>query len=228
MSDATNTEELVALYALGALEPQEAAEVERLLAADTGAAASFDAYLEVAASLGSGVAGDATPALWDRIAADTRPAPVVELRPRRTRILAAVAVAAVSLSAVLGVALFLQARDTAEPPLAVAVEQTREASGTVVVPMTGDVTAEVVLGSDGIGYVVPGDLPALDDASTYQLWAIVDDRVISAGVLGPRPGIAPFQVDPGVPVAGFALTVEVAGGVVTSDQPAASVGLLDG
>ncbi len=91
--------------------------------------------------------------------------------------------------------------------------------------MTGEVTAEVVLGEDGTGYLVPGDLPALSDDSTYQLWAIVDERVISAGVLGADPGIAPFHLDTGAPVNGFALTVEVAGGVVSSDQAAVSVGL---
>ena len=79
--------------------------------------------------------------------------------------------------------------------LAAAVDETRGQDGTIVVALSGEVNAEVVLGRDGVGYLVSGDLPPLSSESTYQLWAIVDDRVISAGVLGGAPTVAPFNVD---------------------------------
>ena len=224
MSD-NRLEDLIAAYAIGNLDADETAEVEAAIASDPDAAASFDEYLETAAELGAGLETDLNQvALWNRIAADTKPADVVPLR-RSPRILAAVSIAAVSLTAVLGITLFLQRSDT--PPLTAAVEETRREPGTVVVAMTGDVSAEVVLGDDGIGYLVPTDLPPLSSESTYQLWAIVDERVISAGVFGKNPGIAPFQIDADVPVTGFALTVEIAGGVVSSQNEAVSLGLLD-
>ena len=65
---------------------------------------------------------------------------------------------------------------------------------------------------DNLAELVPG--------RTYQLWALVGDRrspeVISAGVLGPDPGVTAFNV--GGPVVGFAITDEVAPGVASSDN----------
>ena len=99
--------------------------------------------------------------------------------------------------------------------------------GTLVVALTGEVNAEVVLGRDGVGYLVSEDLPPLSSQSTYQLWAIVDDRVISAGVLGSAPSVAPFNVDGAAAVDGFALTIEVRGGVVSSEHAPVSIGLVE-
>jgi hypothetical protein len=81
----------------------------------------------------------------------------------------------------------------------------------------------VVLTADGYGYVVPGeDLAALGVDRTYQLWVITDDElVISAGVLGNDPKPAIFIWNGGV--SGFALTREVAGGVVSSAGDVVSV-----
>jgi hypothetical protein len=76
------------------------------------------------------------------------------------------------------------------------------------------VEARIVVGSDGVGYVYGDTLPALSADRTYQLWAIVDGNVISAGILGSDPGISPFQVVGSID--GFAITEEVAGGVVSS------------
>lgn len=83
--------------------------------------------------------------------------------------------------------------------------------------------ARVVLGADGKGYVIPTDeLEALDTSRTYQLWVINDtEDVISAGILGaaPTPSTFTWTGD----VAGFALTREVAGGVVSSAGDVVSV-----
>lgn len=80
-----------------------------------------------------------------------------------------------------------------------------------------DVTvARVVLAEDGRGFVIPSEsLDPLDNARTYQLWVINDtEDVISAGVLGSRPEPSTFTWTGDV--TGFALTREVAGGVVSS------------
>jgi anti-sigma-K factor RskA len=227
MSD-ERLDELMAAYALGALDADEAAAAERALVDDRDAAMAFDAYLETVAALGADDA-PAPAALWERIADETRPAQVVPMR-RPSRFFAAMSVAAVAVVAVLGISLFLQRSELSDlrsDPLAAAVDATRDQDGTLVVALTGDVNAEVVLGRDGVGYLVSEDLPPLSSESTYQLWAIVDDRVISAGVLGSAPTVAPFNVDGAAAVDGFALTIEVRGGVVSSEQAPVSLGLIE-
>ncbi|HSG78421.1 MAG TPA: anti-sigma factor [Acidimicrobiia bacterium] len=227
MSD-ERLDELIAAYALGALDADEAATVERALVDDPDAAAAFDAYLETAAALATGDE-PAPAALWARIADETRPAEIVPLR-RPSRVLAAMSAAAVAVVAVLGIALFLQRSELSDlrsDPLTAAVDAARGEEGTLVVALTGEVNAEVVLGRDGVGYLVSEDLPPLSSESTYQLWAIVDDRVISAGVLGSAPSVAPFNVDGAAAVDGFALTIEVRGGVVSSEHAPVSLGLVE-
>lgn len=76
----------------------------------------------------------------------------------------------------------------------------------------------IVLTEDGTGYVSESSLPALPDGRTYQLWAVVDGRVISAGVLGQDPEVVPFRVDPSG-LEALAITEEIAGGVAVSENP---------
>ncbi len=73
----------------------------------------------------------------------------------------------------------------------------------------------IVLAPDGTGYVVSSSLTALPASRTYQLWAVVDDKVISAGVLGRDPALAPFHVDL-QGLRGLVITEEVEGGVEKS------------
>lgn len=73
----------------------------------------------------------------------------------------------------------------------------------------------IVLLPDGTGYVFESNLEALPEDATYQLWAVVNDRVISAGVLGNNPGVVPFHLDP-QGLQGLVITEEVAGGVAQS------------
>lgn len=87
-----------------------------------------------------------------------------------------------------------------------------------------ELTATAAVTADGTGYLMTPNLPALPDERTYQLWGIVGDRVISLGVLGNDPAVSVFQVDPAVPVDGFAITEEVAGGVVSSENEPTLVG----
>ena len=90
-----------------------------------------------------------------------------------------------------------------------------------VVSGTGN-AAEVVMLPDGTGYLLGDRLPALGGDTTYQLWAKVGDassaRMVSLGVLGADPGIAPFRLaaEPSM----FEITTEPASG---SESPGDSV-----
>ncbi|NNL14679.1 MAG: anti-sigma factor, partial [Acidimicrobiia bacterium] len=77
--------------------------------------------------------------------------------------------------------------------------------------------AIIVLMPDGTGYLAEHTLQPLSADRTYQLWAIVDGKVISAGILGPEPGVVPFHIDP-EGFQGFAITEEVIGGVTSSEN----------
>jgi hypothetical protein len=91
----------------------------------------------------------------------------------------------------------------------------------------GGTPATIVLTAAGTGFFVDdaGDgLTPLPDDRTYQLWGVVGGRAISLGLLGPRPGIVPFSVAGSVPVTEFAITDEVAGGVVASTNHPIAVG----
>ena len=87
--------------------------------------------------------------------------------------------------------------------------------------------ASIVLTASGTGFVVNDKrdgLARLPAGRTYQLWAVVGKKTISLGLLGSQPNIVPFSVagSPGVSV--FAITNEVAGGVVASANMAVAVG----
>ena len=82
----------------------------------------------------------------------------------------------------------------------------------------------IAFGSLGwvLGYVFTDTLPDLAADRSYQLWAINDNGVISAGIFG-TGGVAPFVVDGDL--AGLAITEEVSGGVVVSENDPVAVWL---
>ena len=88
-----------------------------------------------------------------------------------------------------------------------------------VANLTADGSADtmlIVVLPDGTGYVFQSNLEALPADATYQLWAVVDDKVISAGILGNQPSLVPFHIDP-QGLQGLVITQEVAGGVPQSE-----------
>jgi anti-sigma-K factor RskA len=229
-------ESLLGAYALDALSFEERRRVEAAFDTDPSLWEAAAADAAVAACLAEGAVdpADRAPAgLWRKIAAATAP-PLPASAPARPRpwkrwLSAAVATTAVAAGAVLGIVAVRQhARilDFERSPLAVAAAEARGRDGSRVVSLSGEVPAEVVLATDGTGYLLMPEAPELSAEETYQLWAIVGDRVISAGVLGPAPEVAAFHVSG--QVAGFALTVETAGGVVSSEQDPVAVGLIAG
>ena len=94
-------------------------------------------------------------------------------------------------------------------------------------PEVGRPQMTVVILEDGRGYVTDSDLAPLASDRTYQLWAVMEDgRVISTAVLGSEPGADTFVVDL-ENLSALAITEEVSGGVVTSQNDAVIVGAVD-
>ena len=132
---------------------------------------------------------------------------------------------AVAATALVAAAFFgIQIADDGTATLAAAAEELRQQPGSEVVLLTdsGGLGVEVVLGADGVGYVYTDTLPILAADRAYQLWAINGNGVISAGIFG-TDGVAPFVVDGDL--AGLAITEEIAGGVVTSENDPVAVWL---
>jgi anti-sigma factor RsiW len=236
-------DELLAAYALDAVDPDEAAAVEQYLRENPRAREEVDRHREVAALLGAS-GGPAPEGLWDVIAGaiadEERPpqpsgelARVLELPPRRTvpaRVVAGITAVAAAAVIVLGVALVRQQSqfdsdiDDIEAAMADAgVLQAANAAllddDTVLVdlasPSGGEARATLAITDDGQGFLVDPVLDPLDADQTYQLWAITDDAVVSAGVLGADPGTRAFSAGA---ASAYAITIEQAGGVVASEQ----------
>lgn len=254
MSDSRNRgarsdlDTLVALHALDALEPEERDAVEAAVAADAGLGAALDEYRAVAAVLAEAVETDPpvpSPNVWRAIsgAIDTSRPPtaglesVVDLRRRRrwSQISAVISIAAVLVAVGLAVRLIDLENDRARPDVAQLAAEKAAEPGAVVVTLAGaeghgGEEARIVIGVDGLGYVLSDSLPPLPAGRTYQLWALMDGldapRVISAGVLGNDPGVAQFQAVGDL--VGLAITDEIAGGVPVSEGETVALWLRDG
>lgn len=240
-------EELLGAYALDALEPNERALVDGYLSGNPGFRDEIDGYREAIGVVAHAVVDPADAAapdhIWDAIAArleeqppplrlvSSRPEPV-RRRAWTVRVMGGLAAAAVVAVAVLGVRVVQQGNridDLEGDRLAQAAATAMTAPGSEVVtlvdPAGSAVEVRIALQADGVGYIVADSLPALPADRSYQLWAIVDDVVLSAGLLGPDPAIAPFQVTG--TIAGLAITEEVAGGVVSSQNDPVALWLRD-
>ena len=236
-------EELRGAFALDALDPEERRLVERHLEACPRCLAEVQEHREVAALFLS--SADRPPeGLWDRIVGELAPeapsydlAPIVPIEARSrasSRRLVGwgwAAAAAVILALTAGLA--LQSARIADlsatvgnlqtDPLQQAVSAALQdptatvASLTGVDASTGNILAVVL--PDGTGYLLQSSLSPLPETLTYQLWAVVDGKVISAGVLGNRPGIVPFRINSAA-LEALVITQEVSGGVERSENEA--------
>jgi hypothetical protein len=236
-------------YALHALDDDERARVELHVSDCRACQVEVSEHREVVACLAPGSA-TAPDGLWDRIAASLEeappplempvvpPAPVVPIERahrRRTPLAIAAAVAAVAAVAVIGV-LGLKVldderriRDLASDTPARELDRTVRAAVAdptarriELVSVDKQLRADTVVLPDGTGYLVSSNLPELRPARTYQLWALVGTSKISVGVLGTKPGATGFKAAPDA--SGFAITEEVAGGVVATEKSPVVVG----
>ncbi len=239
-------EELLGVYALDALDGAEAAEVEAHLATCPRCAAEVLEHREVAALLAH--SGSPAPdGLWGRISDSLSvPPPVIDFdraslaradidsRPtgRRGWAVRAGALGLVAAAVLIGI-LGVRVRDLDRQidqidATDLAVKQALADPGADVVKLTsadGTVGGKVVISSAGPDFLVASDLPALADDRTYQLWGVVEGNVISLGVLGNQPDVVSFETSGRVST--FALTDEVAGGVVVSTQAPVATATLD-
>lgn len=225
--------ELVPLYALDALELDEHQAVQNHLVTCDSCDVELQAYHSIAAGFTEDTA--APTHVWERIDAElesTGRAQVVPLqsgKPKPTQLGLWALGAAAAVALVFGG--ILVGQDLADSNLAtesgvLAAAESAAAQDDSFVSdfeVDGVAVAQVIVTADGLGYVVPSaDLTALSADRTYQLWVITpDELVISAGVLGADPAPATFTWTGDI--AGFALTREVAGGVVSSAGDVVSV-----
>jgi anti-sigma-K factor RskA len=246
-------DELLGPYALDAVDDDEREQVDEYLRRSPEARSLVAEYRETAALLAHG-GTEAPPGLWERIERSleekaprlaTPPSPgAVPLESRRARLGRRIAVAAAAAAIVLVVGTLTvkvvqqddridELRREAETGamLAAAESASRDprAAKVTMSSTDGALEARVVYLPDGDGFLVENNLRRLPPDRTYQLWALMGDpqpgRAISAGVLGPDPGVAAFRVDG--PVVGFAVTDEQSPGVVSSDNPALVQGTVD-
>ncbi|HVF74333.1 MAG TPA: anti-sigma factor [Acidimicrobiales bacterium] len=239
-------EELLGAYALDAVERDEADEVERHLAGCPRCRAEVAGHREVAAALAHAgadapeglwarIAGSleetppagGMPAPLDLGAARAKRAEAQASVPRRalTGLVAAAAVAVV----VIGLlsAQVVRQGDRIDQ-LASAVEErgvNGAAASAALAPdarrvalraADGRLLVSAVVGPKGEGYLVADGLPTLDEARTYQLWALVDGQAVSVGVLGTDPAVVAFRAPPSAHA--LALTEERAGGAPAPTQ----------
>ena len=224
-------EELLGVYALDAVSPEEADTVEAHLRECPRCRAEVEEHREAAAALAH-VGASAPPGLWSRIAAGLEETPptldmarVVPLRPKDrsvpARLVAALAAVAAAVIAVLGVQVSNQ--DDRIDELASALDKRgldeaveaalfdEQARRVDLRSGDGQTFAQAVVRPDGEGYLVRHNLPPLADDRTYQVWALLGDRPVSVGVLGSDPGVAPFTMAV-EGVSALAVTAENAGG----------------
>jgi anti-sigma-K factor RskA len=239
-------DELLGAYALDAVDDDEREQLETYLERTPDARALVAEYRETAALL-SHSGTEAPPGLWERIQQTLEEEPPRLAMPspgragafesRRSRMRGRVAVAVGVAAAVVAVGALtikvvqqderideLSSEAETGSVLAAAEAASRDprAARVTMSSIDGALEARVVYLPDGDGFLVEDNLGALPPGRTYQLWALTGDapaaRPISAGVLGPDPGVAAFRVQG--PVAAFAITEEPSPGVDAPGSPA--------
>jgi anti-sigma-K factor RskA len=235
MADRLSHEEvrkLLGAYALDAVALEEREALERHLAGCGACRQEVAEHRETAALLAS--AGEPAPGrVWDRIAASLEERPV-SLDDRRRGmpgrwLAAAAAAAAVAIVAMLGVRVVDQGHrlDSAQQRQAAlegAVSALSDPHAQVVELRSAGagVSAVAVMLPNGEGYLVRDTLEALPRDRTYQLWAFVGQEPVSAGVLGPNPGISSFRAPAAAD--GLAITDERAPGASAPGSPPLVIG----
>ncbi|WP_152189071.1 anti-sigma factor [Georgenia satyanarayanai] len=225
--------ELLPAWALDAVTPEEAAAVERAVAADPALAEEARALREVAALLASG-ASEAPPealraAVLDRVSRTPQDAAgtdseddgvVVDLARVRARrrdrwLVAAVVLAAAAVPGVIAVQQHERATQAEEQLTTVAEALAEPGAQLLAADVAGGGRAVAVVGS-GTSVFSARDLPPLTSEEVYQLWVVDDAGARSAGVLTVASGQASAELA-GLPAgATIAMTVEPEGG---STQP---------
>lgn len=234
-------QELLGVYAIDALDPDEAEAVEAHLADCPRCRAEVAEHRETA-SLLSFSGTQAPDGVWTRIAAtlDAPPPPFdlrppTPLRPRRSSFPAFLAAAAaVVVIGLLGAQVVRQGNriddlssvfDQRGLDQAAAAAAVDPAARTVTLRSEdGTQVVHAVVLPNGQGYLVQAKLPPLGADQTYQLWGVMGAQTVSLGVLGDGSDIVPFVASG--PLLALAITAEHSGGVVSSKNPAIVQGVV--
>ena len=224
-----------AVHSLNALPKDEATEFQERVESDLELAEDLDSFRRVATGLIDGlldIVPAASPELWDRISDEagiTSPDTRVK-QARSFEVPLSILGMAAILIAVLAVGAFslltaTESNDT-RSLAAAAASSPSSLSVTLSSPNgTEGINPEVIIDDSGTGYIIADTLPALTADRTYQLWLIVEDRVVSAAVLGNDPGAIQFRAEG--TVVGIAISNEIAGGVAVSAVEPTAIWLSD-
>jgi anti-sigma-K factor RskA len=218
------THELIAGYALDALDPDDEARVRELLATSEEARRELRALTEVATAMATATSGPTPrPELRGRIldAARAEPQNVVSLGTyRRSRVVPALAATA-AVAAVAALALGIWGVDASNDldDARAALERQRAAAAVLADPdaRTVDLAAgdgRLVVDDDGAAVLVLDGMETAPAGKTYELWVSDGGAPVRAGIFdgaGARD-VVPVEeaVEPGSVVL---VTVEQAGGV---------------
>lgn len=251
MTDHDDIRSLLGVYALDAIDdPDEVRAVERHLVECAECRAEVDAHRSVTSAMAEAELA-APPLLWSRIEGELSAEPTQRSNSRwgvhNITSIAAIAAIAAAIgmgalwSAANGDVIDLRDRvneleaavQRAEAaiedtdPVDLAVQRARSAGSAIEVTISGEIGAgTAVVSPDGRAWLTDLTFERLDASRTYQLWAIQDGAVISAGILGSDPGTVSFHIDT-ERLDGLVITIEKAGGVVSSANPAAAAWLAD-
>lgn len=221
--------EVLAAYALDAVEGDEVVAIEAHLSECAPCRAELDRYREVVGHL-SPPAVAVPHRLWVSTAeATTTPIHGISAPDRhmsRGRRLAAIA-AVVILALGAGTAIS-EIRHSGELQDEQEIaERSREAAAAFADPTArhvnlrsgdGKLALQAAVLPDGSGYLLGDALPTLDGDMTYQVWAMTPAGPTSAGVVGRRPRIEPIRLS--VPTASaLAVTREPRGGEEAPTSP---------
>ncbi len=86
--------------------------------------------------------------------------------------------------------------------------------------------AEFVMLPNGTGYLVKAKMPTLVSSQTYQLWAIVNGKPVSIGIMGSKPGHVSFTMASSPAPSELAVSVENAGGAKQPTRPLVATGVV--
>ena len=196
--------ELIAGYALDALDEADRARAKELLATSEEARDELRSLSEAAAAMATAAAGPAPrPELRDRIldAARAEPQKVVSLEQRRRSRLVPVlgAVAAVAAVAALAAGLWAASVSSDLDEARSALARERAAAAVLAHPaaevsLTG-ASGRLVVGADGSAVLVVSNVPPVPAGKTYQVWVIDGGQPVSGGLFAPRAGTVAVPVD---------------------------------
>ena len=251
MTDHDTIRSLLGVYALDAIDdPDELRSVELHLTACAECRAEVDSHRSVTSAMAEAEL-TAPPGLWNRIEGGLD-GETARLQPRWFHLHSLTSIAAVvAIAAAIGMGALWSAasgdvadlRDRVDDleaaveqaeaaldqadPSDLAIQRARSAGTALEVTVSGDIgSSTAIVLPDGQAWLTEVTYEPLSSTETYQLWAVQDGAVISAGVLGSDPGTVSFHVDAGR-LDGLVITVEDAGGVVSSSNPAAAAWLAD-